>query len=582
MSSPQNSHRSFSVEQRLAEAIAHHQAGRLPQAEQSYRDVLQAVPHHLAALYRLGVLCFQDSRAEQALPFLEAAHKIQPQNPGILNSLGVAAQMAGRDREAMGYLRQALAINPGDIGTLGNLGKALREQGDAKAALDCFGKMIEMNPSIIYTYIEKGRCHFEMGNFQDAILAFEKTLSLRPDDSDALSGLSSALWAVGRRDEAREKLERAVQLEPGNAKTILNLGEFLAFDEGKIDEALGYFNRALVLAPSYTNAAWRKSFALLAKGEYREGWKLYADCLGHRDTRGLNLFAPQKPWDGTPAAGKHLLIWCEQGLGDSLQFIRYAALCKQRVGKISVFCDKPLVRLFKMLPFIDEASELREKDSFDEHVPVFNLPHLFDTLVDTVPAAPYLRVDADSAAKWARKFANAGDGLKVGLVWAGGAHEDKIIPKLTNLQRSITLERMRPWLNLPDVIFYNLQKDKPAAQIGELGLADRIVDFMGDVTDFADTAALILNLDLVITVDTAVAHLAGGLGKPVWILSRYNADWRWLQNQPSSPWYPSARIFGQPTMGDWDSVVVEIGRALANKIAAFRLSKNIAAYARSD
>ena len=562
------------VEQALSEAIGHHQAGRLGEAERLYRLVIQNAPQQVSALYRLGMLCFQDGRAAQALPFLEEALKLQPQNQGILNSLGAASQIAGHDKEALDYFRRALALDPTHVGALGNFGRALREQGHADAARECFVKIIRIDPDNAGAYVEMGKCSYERGDFPEAVVCFEKALARKPDDTDALSALSGALWAMGRHGEARAKLERALRVAPDDAKVVLNFGEFLAFDEGRMDEALAYFNRALALAPHYDNALWRKSFALLATGDYREGWRLYAECLGGRETRGFNKFAPQEPWDGAADPNKHLLIWCEQGLGDSLHFIRYAALCKERVGKVSVFCQKPLVRLFKALPYVDDAAATCESGSFDEHVPIMNLPHLFDTVVENVPAAPYLRVDAGIAAKWAKKFVGVGNELKVGLVWAGGAHENKVNARITDLQRSIGLERMRPWLGLEGVKFYSLQKDKPAEQIAALGLEDRLIDFMGEVADFADTAAIVQNLDLVITVDTAVAHLAGGLGKTVWIMSRYSADWRWLQNRPESPWYPSARIFGQKEMGDWDSVMAEVERALVIEIAKRGLAQD--------
>jgi hypothetical protein len=298
-------------------------------------------------------------------------------------------------------------------------------------------------------------------------------------------------------------------------------------------------------------------------GKYREGWKLYETGLGSRQQRGLIPFAA-KPWDGKRAPSKHLLLWKEQGLGDTIQFIRYAEMCKQRVAKVSVLCQKPLVRLFKSLPFIDDVFDTpRGGSRFHEHAPMMSLPHIFDTVLETIPArVPYLRVEAEIQKKWDINFANQ-KCMKVGLVWAGASHEEVLRGPLTDQQRSIGLDRMQPWLKLRDVKFYSLQKGKPSEQIAEMGLAGRIIDLMDEVEDFADTAAIVQNLDLVISVDTSVAHLAGALGKPVWILSRYNADWRWLQNRSTSPWYPTARIFGQPSLGDWDSVIKEVGQELA-------------------
>lgn len=454
----------------LAEAVAHHQAGRLPEAARLYRVTLGLSPRHADALRLLGWIYVQDGKPEQALPLLQDALQAQPKNPETLNWLGIALGSTGRYEEAATRFRQALAINPAYAEALNNLGT-------------------------------------------------------------------------------------------------------VAQNEGKLGEALKHYNQALTHEPECEDALWGKGGTLLALGEYREGWRLYETGLGRCALRGLNPFAPVKPWDGQPAPNKHLLIWSEQGLGDSLQFIRYAELCKQRVGKVSVACQKPLVRLFKALPYIDAAFDPTRGGNFDTYVLMMSLPHRFDTVLETVPAAvPYLRVDPEIQAKWAARFMGV-VGLKVGLVWAGGSHKGEANATLsvalerTDRQRSVGLERMTPWLDLPGARFYNLQMDKPAEQIAALGLADRLTDFMGEVADFADTAAIVQNLDLVITVDTSVAHLAGGLGKPVWILSRYNACWRWLQNRPASPWYPTARIFGQPALGDWDSVMTEVGRELTLEIA---------------
>jgi len=518
----------------LAKAIEHHRAGRFAQAEQQYRAALALVPRHGDVLHSLGALYLQQGKPEQALPLLQTALQVQPGNPEVLNNLGAALRDAGHEREAITFFHQALAIKPAYAEALNNLGSVLQNTGDFEAALDCYTKALQMRPNLI----------------------------------EARANMGTTLWRMGRNAEAREVLERALQMEPGHAGAISNLGVIL-YGSGKTGEALEHFNRALVLSPKRQRALFGKSMALLALGEYREGWNLYEAGLGHHYLRGVNQFAAVKPWDGKPAPHKHLLIWHEQGLGDSLQFIRYAELCRQRVSKISVLCQKPLVRLFKSLPFIDDAFDAPQegRSHFDEHISMMSLPHVFDTVLETVPATvPYLRVDPEIQAKWAPKFAGI-TGMKIGLVWAGGSHEGVVNAALMDKQRSVGLERMKPWLDLQGARFYSLQKDKPAEQIAALGLVERITDFMGDVTDMADTAAIIQNLDLVIAVDTSVAHLAGGLGKPVWILSRYNADWRWLQNRPTNPWYPTARIFGQPAMGDWDSVIAEVGRELANEIA---------------
>jgi tetratricopeptide (TPR) repeat protein len=586
----------------LAKAIEHHKAGRSAEAEKQYRVALALAPRNGDALRSLGALYLQAGKPEQALPLLQAALQVEPNNAEILNNLGVALSKAGRREEAAAHFRQALEIKPAygealvnlgsalqskknfeeavvcferalrlrpdDPETLYCLGSALYEQGKPEAALAYYAKATQIRPSDAKTQLNMGVCWQDLNNLQEAVLCYEKALRSKPDYVHALVNLSAALWGMERGAEARAKLERALQIEPDNAGAITKLGSLLN-DEGKIGEALEHFNRALAHAPENEVALGGKSLALLALGEYREGWKFYEIGLGHSNMRGVNRFSAVKMWDGKPAPDKHLLIWTEQGIGDSLQFIRYAELCKLRFRKVSVLCQKPLVRLFKALPFIDDVFDVPQegRNNFDEQVAIMSLPHRFDTVLETVPATvPYLRVDPAIQAKWTAKFASV-TGMKIGLVWAGGSHKDNKRGNLMDRQRSVGLERMKPWLDLQGARFYNLQKDEPGEQIKALGLADRLTDFMDEVTDFADTAAIVQNLDLVITVDTSVAHLAGGLGKPVWILSRYNADWRWLQNRPTNPWYPTARIFGQPTLGDWDSVMAEVGRELALEIA---------------
>jgi tetratricopeptide (TPR) repeat protein len=509
--------------------VEHHRAGRLQKAERLYRVAIGLAPNNGDALRLLGALYIQSERPEQALLLLQDALKAQPNSIEILNNLGLALLKTGRNEEAGASIRQALAINPAYVDAHYNLG-------------------------VVFINDDK---------FDNAIDCFERALSYQPDYAKALNNLGYSLRHVGKPGAALEYLKRAIQISPTFPEAYSNIGALL-YDEGKVPEALEYYDLALTQAPGDQSALWGKSLALLALGNYREGWKLHDKGFGHRHMRGFNQFPAAKPWDGEPAPNKHLLIWTEHGLGDALQFIRYAELCKTRVGKLSVLCQTPLIRLFKSSPFIDDAfDKLPEGNDFNKHVPLMSLPHVFETVLETVPNnIPYLRVAPDLRAKWAPKFFGIPD-MKVGLVWAGGARIGNSPSSRIDQQRNIALEHMKPWLDLPGARFYNLQKDKPAEQIAALGLTDRLTEFMGEVRDFADTAAIVQNLDLVITVDTSMAHLAGSLGRPVWVLSRYNACWRWLQNRPDNPWYPTARIFGQPKPGDWHSVIAQVKKELA-------------------
>lgn len=648
----------------MAEAISHHQAGRLADAERLYRIAIGLVPDHGDALRLLGTLYLQIQKPEQALPLLRGALKSQPKNPEILNNLAIALRDTGNREEAKQLLEEALAINPNyvdalnnfgtvlqaldqpdkaiplyekalqlrpDYGTaMGNLasalcavgqyergiefykqasrllpkeikylveqglayrrlgkledafaflqrgmllnqgdplilsymGHVLREMGRIDSAIDCYNRSLQGMPNNPDVYMNLAACWWEKNNLPIAIHCYELALGQNPDFIPAKLNLGAAMWGAGRREEGRQKLHEVLRVEPDNLGALINLG-ITYHDEGRPDEALPYFDKALHIDPDNEMAKWRKSFVLLALGDYRKGWELYEAGLGDHHKRGLRLF-PEPAWDGSPMPDKHLLIWSEQGFGDSLQFIRYAAEARHRVGKISVLCPKPLVSLFQSLPYVDEAFDQMDANrKFDAHIPMMSLPYRFGTTLETVPAnMPYLSVAPEVQEKWSRRFQNV-SGFKIGLVWGGSAREGQINSGQIDQRRSIGLDRLKPFLDMPGAVFYNLQMGAHAQQIAELGLENRMIDLIPDVSDFSDTAAILQNLDLVLTVDTSVAHLAGGLGKPVWILSRFDACWRWLKNKPTSPWYPTARIFGQPTPGDWDSVIHDVQRELA-------------------
>jgi tetratricopeptide (TPR) repeat protein len=358
-----------------------------------------------------------------------------------------------------------------------------------------------------------------------------------------------------------------LRLQPESADARINLGTFLQ-QQMRHEEAVALFSEALQRKPTSIDAQWNKSLSLLALGHYAEGWSLHEAGLGIAPMRG-EFPLPERRWQGEDITGKRLLIRAEQGFGDTLQFVRYAALCKTRGATIIVQCPPALLRLIANCPFVDRMCEQAHEQDFDFHVAMMTLPHIFATTLDTIPATiPYLHIGAATRAKWANKFTQPG--FKVGLVWAGNPREKQIDAQRADARRSMDLELLRPLFAIDGAHFYNLQMGAKAAQIDACGLRGRMEDYMGEAQDFEDTGAIIERLDLVITVDTSVAHLAGGLGKPVWILSRFDACWRWLQNRPDSPWYPTARIFGQQTPEDWPGVVERVKEALAQEIVRKR------------
>ena len=619
-------------------AIAHHQSGRMGEAEKAYRKLLRVEVMHADGLRLLGGLYLQTGQMERAVECLKKAVRVLTQDPETLTNLGIALRSVGRGDEAAACYAQALAVQPDYLSALNNLGSLHHDAGRLAEALAVYGQVLHLYPDnpashfhygnslfaagraveaiaryehalrlkpdyleaminlgmtlsqagkgeqsrqwlgVAQTWFEKalqadptntvamnniGNVLRQQGRPEEAVSYYREALRLRPDYVQAVINIATSLRDLNRLDEAIESCHHALRLQPNSADVRINLGAFLQ-DLSRHEEAITHFSAALQIKPSSLDAKWNKSISLLALGRYSEGWDLHEVGRGVAHMRGDHLVSDLH-WKGESFVGKRLLLWSEQGLGDTLQFIRYAALCKARGGEVFVLCPKPLRGLLRNCPFIDALPETVEEGDFDLHAPMMSLPHLFETQVETIPAEiPYLFVGAEARARWADRFKDT-SGFKVGLVWAGNPRENQISAHMIDRRRSMTLEMLRPLFAVEGVSFYNLQMGAGAAQMDICGLRDRLIDWMPEVKDFEDTGALVENLDLVISVDTSVVHLAGGLGKPVWVLSRFDACWRWLQNRPENPWYPTARVFGQQTAGDWAGVVERVKEELNSR-----------------
>jgi len=508
--------------------------GDAEKAALCFEKMLRLSPLDAAAHYHYGNCLMGAHKCAEAIACYEAAIKIKPDFYEAMINLGIAYSMAGKAnrsgealRKARHWLEEALKTDPDSPTAMNNLGIVLRQ----------------------------------LGETEQAAALFESALQKRPAYAEAMINLATSLRDLGQIDKALERIRAALALKPDLADSHTNLGVFLQ-EQGRHEEALSAFTQALRLSPCSIDAVWNKALSLLALGHYREGWALHETGLGVPHMRGATL--PDRRWQGEDLTGKRLLIRCEQGLGDNLQFIRYAELCKEKGARVIVQCPDALRSLFSNCPYIDGLCAAAETPEFDCHAPIMSLPFIFNTEIETIPRRfPYVHVGEAARRKWAGRFPKGG--FKVGLVWAGNPREELQGAHLVDRRRSMDLENLRPLFEGAGISFYSLQMGAKAAQIDSCGLRDRLIDFMADVKDFEDTAAMIEHLDLVISVDTSVAHLAGGMGKPVWVLSRFDACWRWLQNRPDNPWYPSARVFGQTTRGDWDGVVARVKEALAKK-----------------
>ncbi|HUY69122.1 MAG TPA: tetratricopeptide repeat protein, partial [Alphaproteobacteria bacterium] len=582
----------------MQKAVDFHRQGNMPEAEQSYRAVLAADPRHVDALRLLGGLYMQSNEPGRAADCFEQALALAPDHPELLNNLGVALYGQGRREEALARYRQAVRLAPEFGDAIDNLGTTLLACGKPDEAIAWLQRSLQLRPGNAQTYIRLGHACRTQGQKAEAIEHYRRALNLAPENAEALTHLGNLLREAGQSEEACAAYRRLVALQPQNANIRLNLGTIF-HDMGKTAEAMEHYDevlrlephatgaivsragllmesdrpeeahkgyeQALRLNPGLADAEWGKALALLALGDYAEGWKLYEARFARRPIRDPVLLATPR-WRGEDLRGKRLLIWGEQGLGDMLQFVRYAGLCINRGAAVIVQCQPALRRLLRNCPFIDEIVATPAEGRCDYQIPAMSLPLAFGTTLETIPKdTPYLFVDQDTRRKWTPRFAGA-EGFKVGLVWAGNPRKNQIEAHITDRQRSMALEAMKPLLDVPGCRFYNLQKGAAADEIAVDGLGARLIDYMPEAGDFLDTAAIIEHLDLVISVDTSVVHVAGGLGKPVWVLSRFGGCWRWLRNREASPWYPAVRVFGQTALGDWEHCIEKVCLTLRERL----------------
>jgi tetratricopeptide (TPR) repeat protein len=508
-----------SVEARFAAAFDLHQAGRLNDAARHYRDVLASHPFHADAVHMLGMVAYQQRRFEEAIMLIGQALGMNDSAAHVHFNMARALEDAGRPREAVESYRRTVTLAPDNTDAYANLGNLLQALGDSEAAVHAYREAIRREPGF-------AEAHTNLGNL---------------------------LRAEGELEAALRHSYRAVALAPHFAGNYVNLGATLAA-MGKGAEAAGCYRRAIALQPDLAAAHHNLALNLLASGDMATGWPEYEWRWRTQRMRMAQRTFKQPLWRGEAAAGKTLLIHAEQGLGDSLQFCRYVPLAAARGLNVIVQVQKPLARLLADLPGATQLIAGGEAPPrFDLHIPMLSLPGVFGTRLDTIPPPiSLLRAGAAEVELWSTRLAAAiGAGPRVGLAWAGS-------PQLiADRERSIDPAQLAALSAVSGVQFVSLQKAGPQAP-AELPLFDA----MAEMEDLADTAALIANLDLVISVDTAVAHLAAGLGKPVWLLNRFDGCWRWLQGRTDSPWYPSVTILRQPRPGDWAAVLAEVTRRL--------------------
>lgn len=556
------------IDNLLHQAVALQQNAAYAEAEDLYREILALRPRHFDATQLLGALALQSGRLDEGIELLKKAVAINGMQAPIHSNLAFAYNALRHFKEGLASANRALALQADFVDALNNRGNALAGLDMPAEALASFERALKLRPEFVQAWNNRACVLRDLGRPSDALASCDQAIALQPTYADAWSNRANALSDMNRPQDAQLSYQRAIEFAPALADAWNNLGLTLV-DLGQHEQALRSYERALALNPDFAEAHWNESLCLLQMGKLTQGWEKYEwRWQRNRIKAGQRGFA-QPLWLGDFAIeGKTILLHAEQGLGDTLQFCRYTAMVAALGARVLLEVPPELMRLLASLEGVAQLIEQgRPLPPFDCHCPLLSLPLAFRTELASIPATvPYLFADAQTSQRWAERIApDAADDrhLKVGLVWAGGSRPHVAELRKNDARRSITLDALRPILKVPHVRFYSLQKGPASQQLThwpELG--EQIVDYTEELADFADTAALVANLDLVITVDTAVAHLAGALGKPVWILNRFDTCWRWMLERQDSPWYPSAQLFRQPALGDWDSAIQSARTAL--------------------
>lgn len=593
----------MNLSKKLALAIGHHQAGRLAKAEAAFRDVLAIAPANFDALLFLGLIAHQHGRSARAVELFSKAVAINPFHAPVLSNLGIAFEALGEPEQAAQAYRRALASGPGYVDAYANLGGLLAAQGRLDEAAACLerGLQVDSRHPLILTSLgnvlrEKGRlmdaeaCHrrsiavdarraaahvslghvlHEQGQRPEAIACYRTALVLAPRAADTLCDLGNALVEENELEEAVGAYRRATEVDPAYARAHVHLGNAL-MQLGDLHAAEASLHEAMRLQPNSPQVRLACAHIKMMNGDYTSGLPLYESrfeedvlsrAFASMHHRAAQLVGTPR-WHGEDARGSSLLVWTDQGLGDSVMMLRYLPLLRARgVGRLAVYCEEPLVRLVRSFAAVDEiipAGEPPPAGRFDLHCPIMSLPLAFGTRLDSIPGAvSYLDVPKAGASERLSGLQRP----RVGLYWAGSRANPR------DHVRSIPLECFAPLVEIPGLTFVSLQKGDEAAQLS--ATAWPIVDPMAECRDLLDTAALINELDLVIGVDSVVAHLAGALGKPMWLFNRFESEWRWLFEGEHAPWYPTVRVLRQPRRGDWESVIARAANDLRTALADF-------------
>ena len=539
--------------------------GRAAEAEICCRRATRLAPVETDAWNNLGAILLRLGRPAEAAEAWERIVAVHPDFADGHNNLACALLEINRVAEADRHCRAAVALRPDYADGHYNLAKALQQAGDRAGAITFYRRATLVNADYLAAFNNLGNCQRELGAVEAGGDSLRAAICVAPARPEPYNNLANVHYDLGEFERSVALGERALAIDPDYRHALHNLGAGLMALH-RLDDAIGLFRRSLALAPDSADSQYNLALAQLMNGDLANGFEKY-EWRWLRS--GMSQVARREPlWTGYPPHGRTIALWAEQGHGDTLHFVRYAPLVAARGARVVLEVQPGLVRLLQGMPGVAAVlSNEGELPRADAHCPFLTLPLLFGTTLATIPAGPpYLFAHPALIARWGARL-GARRRPRIGLVWAGDPRPNLPEASAIDRRRSLGLAALAPLARVTGADFVSLQKGHGAAEAANPPPGMRLIDPMAEVGDFADTAALIAHLDLVVTVDTSVAHLAGAMGKPVWVLSRYDSCWRWLLDCDHSPWYPTLRLFRQPRPGHWPEVIAAVAEALAGFVA---------------
>ena len=580
------------ISELFADARHAHDARQLKEAERLYRKIVALDERHDPSWHGLALIAHDNCRTDLAGPLIAKTLALRGDVAAYHATRGAIFERMGRLEVATASYQHAVTFAPDDIGNYRILGTILGRMGKLEEAAAIFERAVALDPDDAAVQYNFGLALERQGKHEQALARYERALELNPSSADILNSMSMALYALSRLDEALAAVDRALALRPGYSDAWNNRGTSL-LQSHQPHEALASYTRALSLSPTHTTALlnrgnalvrlnrcddaladylraqafqpnfaelhWSESLCRLRMGDFRKGWEKYEWRWQVRPQTVRNFTCPL--WQGLEdISGKTIMLHAEQGFGDALQFCRYVPMVAARGAKVMLEVPSVLKPLMATLGGVSELYDLGAPlPDTDYHCPLVSLPLAFDTTLATIPAAtPYLAPPADASARWRERLREI-PRPRVGLAWRAGERH------IGELHRSIPPAMLTPLLG-SGVSIVSLQKDMRPEDREWLSAHPEVRDFGENLADFADTAAIAAEMDLVISVDTSVAHLAGALGLPVWIFLSYIGDWRWMADRPDSPWYPTARLYRQSVTNDWSGVTARVAEDLRNRL----------------